>query len=443
MAEVKDGVGEEKSGRFKKIIMVIVGGMIIVPAIVLAILYATTFVADVTFVEAGIRNNTNFSVFYIENDIFLENPIQTTSFLRHFTDFIEIENSFSMDITEDLEIIYNFHVKKTLQIHHLGGGSSTVIFTDSAEIDGAAGTTFGNRLYFPSTNGDGEPGGTYRFYPSEYAAIFSDFLASNEYHMGGEVNPNNFRNYSAELSIEFTYRILTAPINFDQQLVSTSGYKFSIDQDVFSLESIGNSSSTASANIEEDMPDVDIIIVAALGSAVVVGMVLIFLGMRNMTVKISEFEQKTNDILKKYAGEIVVSKNPINLSGYKIMLVDDFEDILKLSVNLNKHVMCHHSSSRAEFCTVVGEYAYFYSISNGEKAEMANMADVVPIYTTVEYSEKPKVVNMESIIPQDFSLSLPQKSISNPNPSVAVKKSISDDKAPTPASSSAPRRPMR
>jgi hypothetical protein len=52
-------------------------------------------------------------------------------------------------------------------------------------------------------------------------------------------------------------------------------------------------------------------------------------------------------IFKKYAAEIVTSDVPLILDNYRLVPVGVFQELLKLAINLNKHIMCCHNENAA------------------------------------------------------------------------------------------------
>ena len=85
----------------------------------------------------------------------------------------------------------------------------------------------------------------------------------------------------------------------------------------------------------------------------------------------NKYRQEADDILKKYAYEIVVYNKPVDLTKYEPMVVQEFGELLKLAINLNKHIMCYRDEVRTEFVVIVDGYACLYMISyNGDGSGM-------------------------------------------------------------------------
>jgi len=356
----------------KKWSVPIISGLILVFTVILAVIYAFSLTHEGDLITATGRNNVDFGVHYHENEFFGENPVPNNlHFLGHFTDFIEIFSSFSADFSDEFDISYQYIAQKRFVITHTSGGISSVIHEQVLDISNASGRIFGNSLEFLSDSGDDLPGGTYVIYPQDYMDKFLEFLVYNDQHLGVDTGgAPAFRNFSATLFIEFTYQIAAFPIGITES--SMRGFQLPIGDDVFTLTELGTPGFTSSLNLSPEVREVNnfmiIIFVLVFASS---GLGL-FIGISRLSVDPNEDRQRANTILRKYASEIVISKTSLDLSGYKIMEVDEFEEILKLAINLNKHIICFRSSIKAEFCTLIDEYAYYYEITYPENLSSIN-----------------------------------------------------------------------
>jgi len=45
------------------------------------------------------------------------------------------------------------------------------------------------------------------------------------------------------------------------------------------------------------------------------------------------------------------------------MTVKEFVDLLKLAINLNKHIMCYKNSTKTQFVIIIDGYACFYEVN--------------------------------------------------------------------------------
>ena len=348
------------SENHKKWLLIAISGLALAAALAAAGLYALTFTSETTLVEATGRNNADFAVYYFENEFFAENPVpRDLSFLWHFTNFIAFYSGFTADFSDEFDIHYEYVARKRFVITH--GTGNSVIYERSFELSRVNGNIFGDRLAFDSGGSRGSPGGTYFINPGDYLEMFHEFLEYHDRHMGIEEGSPTFRQFSAEFFIEFVYSVTALPIGISE--TSVRGFQMPVGGDVFTITETGTPGFTSSVTVTHGGGEVNMAIVMVLVLAVAAGGLGLYLGISRLNANPNKYRQKADTILKKYAGEIIVSKTtPLDLSAYTVMKVEEFEEILKLSINLNKHIMCFYDTDKAEFCTIVDNYAYYYEI---------------------------------------------------------------------------------
>ena len=367
--------------------VIAVSGLILASLMLAVFLYISASMADGILVEGTGRNNIDFSVYYFENSLFPENPIPSgLHFLRHLTDYIKVESSFSADFSEDFDLIYSYIARKTFIISHPGaGGAAHVIYQSVTELSNAEGRVFGSRLEFGSEGPEDEPGGVYLISPEDYLEILNDFIEYTRARTVGDedgVTPV-FRTLSAEIVIEFTYTVRALPININESL--TRGVRIPLSQDVFTVETTGTPGFSESIIRPPDIPALGIPIIAVFIALLAASGFGIFYGINNLSPETDESRKKANNIIKKYGSEIIVSRHPLDLTDYRIVEVDDFEDIIKLAINLSKHITCYKDDESAGFYTMVGPFAYCHIIEY-ETPHLPD-ADIEDIAETVEVKE--------------------------------------------------------
>lgn len=344
--------------------IIVVSGLIIAFLALAAFLYISVSMSDGILVEGTGRNNIDFSVYYFENNLFPENPIPSgLHFLRHLTDYIKVESSFSADFSEDFDLIYSYTAQKTFLISHPGaGGAASVIYQSVTELSNAEGRTFGSRLEFNSESPEGEPGGMYLIFLGDYLEILNEFIEYTGARAGGEEDGAMpvFRTFSAEVVIEFTYTLRALPININESL--TRGVRIPISQDVFTIETTGTPGFSESIIRPPDVPALEMPVIAAFITLLTISGFGMFYGIYNLSRDTDENHKRTNCIIKKYGSEIIISRHPLDLTDYRIVEVDDFEDIIKLAINLNKHITCYKDDKSAGFYTMVDMFAYCHLI---------------------------------------------------------------------------------
>lgn len=347
-----------KSASKKLLVILILSAFALALSVIFAVAYVFSLTHDGVLVTATGRNNLDFNVFYFENEFFGENPVSNNlHFLGHFTDFIEIQSSFSADFSDEFDLNYSYTAQKRFVISHVSGGVSSVIHEQTFELSQEGGRVASDNLDFG--------GGTYIVYPRDYMAKFLNFLEYNDGHLGSDagLTPATpaFRNFSAALFIEFTYSVAAFPVGITE--ISMRGFQIPIGDDVFTLTELGSPGFTASVNLSQDTVSLSafsiimfVLITAASGFG-------LFFSISRIFNDSSVEHGLASRILKKYRGEIIISKNAFDLSDYKLMEVEDFEEILKLAVNLNKHIMGYKNDKKAEFCVLVDEHAYYYVVN--------------------------------------------------------------------------------
>ena len=327
------------------------------------------------------NTTSDYRVFYLPNEFWPDNPVNhNLGFLMSFTDFIEVDSRFNAQLDGDAEIFYSYNAVKTFVIRYMGSVDGTinpVVFREVFELSQASGSAHTDRLSFP--NGTGISG-TYTIFPKDYTDLYLNFVAAQGQQMRDEnVIATGLRGFSAELLIDFTYNIRIPEKSINETVAL--GYRLSLTTEVFTLTTTGNVGSTFSITIGEGgepapvalFTIVILVIFAGLG---VYGLVR---GLDRFNADPNPRRREANTIIKKYSNEIVVSDTLLSLQEYKALVVKDFETLLRLAINLNKHIMCYNDDNRADFAVIVDSYAYHFGI------EYSDYSD--DDYTEVEVSE--------------------------------------------------------
>ena len=325
-------------------------------------------------IEASGQGNIDFRVFYIENDLFPDNPVpRNLLFFRHLTDFIEIESSFNAVFSEDFHINYSYIAEKRFQILYTGSGvGNPVVFEEITEISRVANSTFGNRLNFNSSNEPGQPGGTYIIRPNDFLETYMHFLEYNE-RVLGDAGGGTFRGFTADLVIEFRYTVNSHAAGINESV--RRGYRIPISTNVFTVEPFGTAGFTSSVAAVRDTEQVSAIVLGALCLAVIIGAVLIVIGLKSGSRQVNPRRKEYESILKKYSNEVIISGGIIDLSKLTVMPVATFDELLKLSLNLSKIIICHKDHERAVFCVIMDGHAFCHVIEFQKKKIHVSIAD--------------------------------------------------------------------
>jgi len=311
------------------------------------------------------RNDIGFSVYYLESELSVENPIPNNlHFLMSFTDYIEVENNFHTQFTEPAEVHYSFKATQKFVIRNSGtvnGNLDPVVYEKSFELTEANGKCITSYLSFTSEN-DEDPGGTFLIYPKSHIDAYREFVEIQARQMEIEnVVVQGGRYFSAELLVDFSYTLWLPELEHHEY--STVGFSLPLSNEVFAFSETGSSSFNINLNNSYAQGSVNLLVIAVTLALIIMSIAGIVRSIQMLQADPNPFSQEAILILNKYQDEIVCSDSPIDVSPYTSMKVTDFKELLKLSVNLNKHIMGFIDGERSEFCVVVDNYAYLYKVS--------------------------------------------------------------------------------
>jgi len=321
-------------------------------------------------VSASGRQNLDFRVFYIENEFFDENPIpQHLNFLISYTDYIEVNNSFTANFSEEMDIYYNYHAEKRLVIQYNVNNHNLIVFEKVYPLSEISGMIRANALAFDTGN-DGSPSGTYTIYPKDYIELYLGFIEEHALKMEAEnTAAQGFRSFSAELFISFTHSIYAPYFDLDETLQQS--YQFSLSAEIYSFEITGESTFEWENVVPSQVAEISLPFVILFIAVFALSVLGLFYSIREWMADPNPYRQKVNSIMQKYSSEIVVYDKPVDLRQYTPIAVQDFPELLKLAINLNKHIMCYRDKTHAEFVTIVDGYACTYRISFYKKRRQA------------------------------------------------------------------------
>lgn len=354
----------------------ILSSLLLLMVIVFGMTFLVAHLRDDEVIEIQGEVATDFRVFYLDrvfypaNDFFSENPIPDhLHFLMSFTDYLEVDNSFNLHLDKEVEIFYSYDAVENLVIRYMGvkdGVSNPVVFESSMPLSTMSGSVFSDTVVFPITGGS-SPGGTYVVSPKDYTDFYLEFVETQRHLMAEEnVIAEGLRGFSAELLVYFTYTVTIPELNFTETVME--GYRLSLSTEVFTMALMGNSGSSFNGAVTLNVPPPPVTlprIIIFIGAAALSAFGLIK-GLRGLFADPDKNRQKVLTILRKYSNEIIVSDVAPDLSQYQLLQVDDFRDLLRLAINLNKHIMCYHNYLMAEFTVLVEGKAYHYRVDYNE-----------------------------------------------------------------------------
>jgi len=337
-------------------------------AIIVLIIVAVINLFDYYFYEESIitasgRQNLGFSVFYLDNTFFGENPISRDfDFLMSFTDYIVINNGFTASFSHETDIFYSYSSEKRFIIQPVGiADSNRFVYQTIFPMSDFSGQIIANRINFEAEN-DGNPGGVYTISPNEYIMLFYDFVENQTRQMESEnVVAQGLRSFSAELHINFTYTIRIPEFGLNETI--TRGYRLPLTSEVFTLTATGTSNFEWQHSVSDRDVEITMLMIIFLVTGLAISLFGLLYCIKKLSTDPNVYRREKDEILKKYSNEVVVYNKPINLSRYEPMVVNEFSELLKLTINLNKHIMCYVDEEHAAFVVIIDEFACIYRIN--------------------------------------------------------------------------------
>jgi hypothetical protein len=338
----------------------ILSSVIILALVGAALAYVYIYLRGNDTAEATGNASLDFQVFYLENDLFPENPIpKNYDYLMSFTDYIEVDSRFTARFSEITDARYNCTAVERLVIRHMSTSDSNknpVVFEMSYDLSREQGGVTADKINYPAKGGSE----SYKIYPKDHIKLYMDFIELQNRQLESENHTvQNRRGFTAELFIDFTYDVSLPGWGINETM--TQGYRLSISTESYSLTRTGSPNFSRSV-VLNTVPQLTLPIIILYVALLSVSAYVLFNGIKNLRADPNERKQEALTILKKYANEIVVSEELLPLSEYTFMYVGEFESLLRLAINLNKHIMCYKDDEQIEFAVIVSDFAYYYQI---------------------------------------------------------------------------------
>jgi hypothetical protein len=326
-------------------------------------LYLRSFLTPAPDIAVTAGNELKAKVFYIDNDIFGggERPAKL-NYLMSYTDYIEVENTLSLEFDKEADVLFRYTADETLVIKYQRGSDNNtnpVVYEKQLMLAEKNGGARGGRILF---DGGDAPGGVYVVELKKYIDIYKDFIIDQQAQMRREdVLTERAVNFSADLIINVSCNIRVAEYGINRTLERSAVIPLTLE--VFDIQFSGNPSVdlTVPAQGRESgkLNRMAVILLVLWFVANVYG--IAFCSRRLMVKKHPHTSlREAETILKKYSDEIVISKNPVDLSGYKTIETENFKDLLKLAVILNKHILCRRDGKDAAFYVTGEGCVYWY-----------------------------------------------------------------------------------
>jgi len=351
------------SSKYPYLILAAVCAVLIIILQFEVIRYVAALMSTDGTIDVTAQNDVGFTVNYLDNDFFGPGPADhDLHYLMSFTDFVEVNNAFSVDISQETPMQYHYSVDETLIIRHQASGDRTtdpIVYRESTLIDEKTGELNWATVSFGSGPED-VPGGAYRIDPKHHIESYKAFEAADAATMATEdVRSVRAIDFSAELLINFNYELHFPEMDGYETVVVS--LLIPLSDEVFSPEIQGDISKDISL-IRYTMgrpgtAAISITIIAAIG--------LIFglcFGIYRYRQEKCEKRREAGTIFRKYSDEIVFSKEAADIKAYVQTPVNNFNDLLKLAINSGKHILCHQDDTGAWFVVIADGSAYTYDL---------------------------------------------------------------------------------
>jgi hypothetical protein len=343
-------------------VIVICAASIIFTTIVLSrqVVSSLAPASEAEFVASG-RNDARFTVHYIENGLFGggARPARTL-YLMSFTDYIVFENSFTAQFKQEAVVSYRYSVTETLTVRPLRSSdrnSGFPVYEEIFTLSEMIGSVIGEHIFFDGSGSANEPGGVFVIDPKKYINLYTQFTEAHQLQMQNQDMTERPPGFTANLLVEFSYHIRAEETGVNQTLIR--GFNIPL------LSEVVEGSETGASAFELSLPPGE---PERLGLSTAILWFLWFTAhiavicycLRQLTMEKDVYRREVMHILKKYSDEITVLAEPVDLSGYKVISVIQFQELVKLAVNLNKHIFCVLSKENVKFYTIADGYAYCF-----------------------------------------------------------------------------------
>jgi hypothetical protein len=367
----------EKVSKKSAVLGLIFFVLLLLALVALAVIHlVAVYIYEENVVTASGRQHMDVDVFYLPNDVFGGNPIpRNNDFLISYTDFIEVRNSFTANFSEEMDIEYSYSAEQRFVLRNIGSGNGNGNGTSggrAVEIktfplsEEVTGSLRADSLHFSAING--APGGTYTIFPKEHIHLYFEFVEDQVRQMHAEnVVARGLRGFTADLIIEFTYNISVPEHGINETV--TQAYMIPLTSEIFTFYTMGNSHFSWQSPPASGPAAITLPIAVLYAIAAIIALYGVLRNIKKLKADSDPYWFEVNGILEKYAQEIIVYDKPVDLSRHEPMLVDSFLELLKLAINLNKHIMAYKSEDRTEFVVIVDEFACMYVIDRYDDGE--------------------------------------------------------------------------
>jgi len=368
----------------------------------MAVFFVSAHFREDYMISANGRHTLGFDVFYFDDTIFGEspNPIpRDQGFLMSYTNYIEVDNGFLLELSESANVDFTYSATTRLVIRHMGTADANlnrIVFQETFPlVDEVQGRIYAHQLTSRRVNDGGTQrniywynfrvqtegdisDGRFRIYPIDYIRKYLDFVYDQRRQLeqqgamlgGDTVIVQGLRGFSAELFIDFTVNIRNTDILEGTDIIDTSinrqsvthGYRLSLTTEVYSFVVTGTPAFEWQTNLVTQRFEITLPRAILFVLLFLLSLFCALYNVKRLKANPDKKRQEVIDILRKYHQEIVVYDEPTDTNHYRLKKVKKFSELLKLAINLNKHIMCHKDDIHAQFVTIINEYACLYEV---------------------------------------------------------------------------------
>ena len=371
---------------------------------------------------ASAENEVSYTVYYVGSGFFGRGARPAgLSYLISYTDYIDVTNKIHADFNQPVTASYRYSATVTLVIRHYKSSdqnTNPVVFKEEYLLFDVSGDVTGDQISLDSADAVDNPGDAQRIDPETSMDIYRNFVTDQRTQEQKEGLRSSAK-FTADLMVDFNCHIAVDEKGIDETL--TRGVNIPISDEVFIPAETGAPSFEWSVPAQMSPirePLIGVLLVLWL-AAHVFG---ICYSIRRLTLGKDQIRRDALRIFRKYAGEIVISAIPTDLSGYKTIPVVRFQELVKLAVNTGTCILCYQNDETVEFCAISDQIAYTYSLSvamepryaaeasSGLPAEIAALFKEIDAFiaeATRRYKSLQsflEVVNSFDVSPQEQSL---------------------------------------
>ena len=316
------------------------------------------------------NSNLRFNVHYVDNNIWGSGPVDNSyDFLMSFVDYITVESTGTLSFSETMVVSYSYHVTEQLIIRSGSGADVNalpVVYTQEYLLSEGEGEVTARNLRFGNPDDGMSAGGSFVLDPIRHIETYRQFIHEQTQQMDERnLQVAGGRAFSADMVLTIVVRFSADDtteqgIRFGTQTLTT-GYRIPLTNEVFMLHSLGTGISSVSASHVIGLAgEITTGHILFLASSVVVNVWGIVYVLSLMTRDNNKIRYRTDRLIKKYTNEVLVVPYPHQLSGHPVEPVSNFKDLLKLGVNLNKHITCYRTDDEAHFYVAIDGLVYHY-----------------------------------------------------------------------------------